>query len=220
MKSSPLRRFTLLGLVALSVAVGGCSVVPREVRKEIDRSLTFGELKANPDAYAGRVVALGGEIAETNNLEHRTELMVVQKPLGRRDIPIETDRSEGRFLVDHPGYLDPAIYRSGRYLTVVGEVRGGRTGKVGEAEVSYPVISSRFLYLWPHPHCYYGAYYPYYPYYYPYWYPYFYPYPFHFYLGLQYSYYRWYPSYRYDPYHPWPYRYHGPPLRHRPIRHR
>jgi outer membrane lipoprotein len=78
---------------------------------------------------------------------------------------MDTDESEGRFLVHHSGYLDPAIYRSGRHLTVVGEVMGGKSLKIGEAEYRYPVLTSKFLHLWAKAHRYYGP--NYYPYYYP-----------------------------------------------------
>jgi len=206
MGSSSFKGFSLLGLLALLIFLGGCSIVPRELRKEIDRSISFKELKANPDAHVGRTVVLGGEIIETKNLKDRTELEILQKPLGRRDVPIEIVGSEGRFLVNHPGYLDPAVYRRGRYVTVVGEVTGERSRMIGESEYRYPIISAKFLHLWPCPRRYYWPYYPYY--YYPYYYyPYYYPYyPFYgsFYLGWYY--YRHYP--------PWPYRYYDCPSRH------
>jgi len=173
------RGFSFLGLVALLFFLGACSVVPRELRKEIDRSISFKELRANPEAYVGRTVALGGEIIKTENLRDHTQLEILQKPLGRRDVPIEINGSGGRFLINYSGFLDTAIYRSGRYVTAVGEVMGGRSLQIGEVDYLYPVISAKFLYLWPHARRYYS---PYYPYYYPYYYP------FHFYWGFYYSY--------------------------------
>lgn len=176
---------TLFVLLGLSLAVlicfllflGGCaSVVPRELRQEIDPSLSFQELKENPDLYQGRKVLLGGQIVNMENLKEETRLQILQKPLGRGDVPQATDESEGRFLVDYGGYLDPAIYRSGRSVTVVGEVIGGESIEVGEAEFTAPLVASKFLYLWSDPSEYDGYYYPYRsPYYYPYypWYPYF-----------------------------------------------
>lgn len=171
MRGSCLGRPFLLGLLACLILLGGCaSVVPRELRKEIDRSISFKELKENPDAYVGRRVLLGGEIIEAKNWKDQTELEILQKPLGSGDVPVETDESEGRFLVHHPGYLDPAIYRSGRYVTIVGEVMGEKSLHIGEAEYRYPVMASKFLHLWPKARRYYSPYY--YPYYYPPYYPY------------------------------------------------
>ena len=186
--------FMLLGLclgvlICSLVSLGGCaSVVPRELRKEIDPSLSFQELKENPDLYRGRKVLLGGQVVKTENFQEETRLQILQKPLGGGDIPLETDASEGRFLVDYKGYLDPAIYRSGRSVTVVGEVTGEESILVGEAEFHAPIIASQFLYLWSEP--------SYDPYNYPYWYPYYYPYyPWYPYFGLSFgwSFYNSYP---------------------------
>ena len=163
MRSSSFKGLFLLGLVALLIFLGGCSIVPRELRKEIDRSISFKELKANPDAYGGRTVVSGGEIIETKNLKDHTELEILQKALRQGDVPIESDKSEGRFLVNQSGYLDPAIFGSGRYITAVGEVMGSKSLLIGEAEYQYPVISARFLHLWPKDlRCYYPFYCPFY----------------------------------------------------------
>jgi outer membrane lipoprotein len=175
MKASFSKKTFLLGLLVPLAFLWGCSVVPREVRKEADLSISFRELQRNPDAYSGRAVLLGGEILQASNLKEETELQVLQKPLGRRDVPVETEGSEGRFIVTHDGYLDPAVYRAGYYVTTVGEVTGSRMLKVGGAEHLVPVIRSEFLRLFTTPryaNYSYGPYdYPYYSYYpyYPYW---------------------------------------------------
>jgi outer membrane lipoprotein len=164
-----------LGLAAALLLMVGCaSVVPGELRKEVDRSISFEELRINPDAYVGRTVLLGGEVVDTKNLPDQTELEVLELPLDASDAPIDADESGGRFLVSYSGYLDPAVYSGGRYVTVVGEVLGAESLKIGGAEHQAPVLSGRFLHLWPkgfryHEPSYYGPYdypygYPYYPY--------------------------------------------------------
>jgi outer membrane lipoprotein len=178
MKGSFLIKMFLLSLLPL-LLLWGCSVLPQEVRREADLSISFRELHRNPDAYLGRTVLLGGEILQVDNLKDQTELQILQKPLGRRDVPVEGDISEGRFIVDYSGYLDPAIYRAGRYVTTVGEVTSSRMLKVGGAEYQAPVIHSEFLRLFAKPRIYYPGAYSYYPHYYDwYWwgYPY-YPFP-------------------------------------------
>ncbi|MDH7498953.1 MAG: Slp family lipoprotein [candidate division NC10 bacterium] len=180
----------LFGFLFIFLILTGCSVVPRELRREVDRSISFQELKQDPDAYVGRKVLLGGEIIETRVLQDEAELEILQKPLGSGDAPVETDQSGGRFLVQKEGYLDPAIYRSGRYVTVVGEVMGEKTLRIGEADYRYPILTAKFLHLWPTGRRYYYSPYfdPYYPYYYPPYYPY---------GGFWFYYYR--------PYYPWGY---------------
>ena len=57
--------------------------------------------------------------------------------------------SEGRFIIQTPGFLDPAIYSPGRKLTVAGTVAGKEVRPLGEIEYTYPIIEKRELYLWP-----------------------------------------------------------------------
>ncbi|RKY39755.1 MAG: hypothetical protein DRP85_09575, partial [Candidatus Makaraimicrobium thalassicum] len=69
-----------------------------------------------------------------------------------------------------------AIYSQGRKITVAGEVKGKKIKPLGEVEYTYPLISSKEIYLWPkekevtypYPHYFYYWPYPFYPYWYPY----------------------------------------------------
>ena len=48
-------------------------------------------------------------------------------------------------------FLDPAIYRSGRDITVAGEVQGSEVRRLGEIAYRYPVIAALELHLWKEP---------------------------------------------------------------------
>ncbi len=141
--------FLLIWLIAVFFLSGCGPVISQEVRKEADQLIGFGELLANPDAYQGRTVLLGGEIIETRNLPENTMIFFLQRPLGPRDEPAVDKESGGRFLVISTGFLDPAIYRPGRRVTIAGAVEGKETHPLGEVQYAYPVIKKRELYLWP-----------------------------------------------------------------------
>jgi outer membrane lipoprotein len=155
-------------------------VIPDEVYDQVDTSIDFPALKANPEQFRGKVVALGGEVISAKALKDGTQLEVLELPLDPSDRPIfDLAASRGRFIVMHPG-LDTAVVQTGRRITVVGEVAGAKTLPLDETEYTYPVINSRFLHLWsPRSSRAYGMYDPY-PYGY---YPYYYPYPYGFYYG-------------------------------------
>ncbi|MBI5167323.1 MAG: Slp family lipoprotein [candidate division NC10 bacterium] len=183
------RNLALLALASFTLLLG-CSVIPVHLRKEVDRTLTFAQLREAPEAHIGKRVVLGGEVIDTRNLKEGTQIEVLEKPLAFDDTPKETDESGGRFLAFYPGFLDRAIYRAGRLVTVVGEVKGKRVQPLGEIDYTYPYIVIRFIsllppvprypypdypYLYPPPWSYWYPYWPYwrYPYYlYP---PYYYP---------------------------------------------
>lgn len=164
MKNWVFKSILLLSLFPLS----GCAhVISKELRMKSDPSLTLRQVRNNPDAFQGKMVVWGGEIIETLNLkEGSTEIEVFQRSLGWRGEPKGTAVSEGRFLILSDQYLDPYLFSKGRKVTVAGEILGKKIKPIGEMEYSYPLISSKQIYLWP-------EYYSYpYPYYYDPWWPY------------------------------------------------
>jgi len=136
--------------VTLSLALMGCaSVVPEDFRAGADRTLTLTDIWARPEASRGRTMILGGEILQVTPKPSGTEVEVLERPLGTQDRPERTDASQGRFLVMMDHFLDPAVYRAGREVTVVGDVEGVTARPIGEVTYTFPVLRGRYLYLWP-----------------------------------------------------------------------
>ncbi|CAG1770532.1 Outer membrane protein Slp [uncultured bacterium] len=146
----PDRNFWVIGI--LSLMLGACTpVISPQLMDQVDRDVTYASLAARSDEFKGKVVLLGGTIVQTVPKPNETEIEVVQKPANASGEPHLTDKSEGRFLVVVDRFLDPAIYRSGRDITVAGEVRGSEVRRLGEIDYRYPVISALELYLWRRP---------------------------------------------------------------------
>jgi len=136
--------------------------------EQVDRNLSYGSLASRPDEAKGKMVLLGGTIVQTVPKPQETEIEVVQKQVNSSGEPYLTDKSEGRFLVIVNRFLDPAIYRSGRDITVAGEVQSSVLRRLGEIDYRYPVIAASEIYLWKEPFSPQGYPYPYpfgYPYY-------------------------------------------------------
>jgi outer membrane lipoprotein len=142
--------FPFVYVMAAVLLLAGCAhVISKGVLQEVDTSVSFAQLSKDPEAYQGKTVLVGGDVIETQNLSDKTLVVVLQRPLGRRGEPGAGDISEGRFIIQTPGFLDPAIYSPGRKLTVAGTVVGKEVRPLGEIEYTYPVIEKRELYLWP-----------------------------------------------------------------------
>ncbi len=141
----PLCMATLILMVTAACA----SVISKKVLDEVDPSVGFVEILADPDAYLGRGVLLGGYVIETRNLPGKTLILVLQSPLGYRKEPAAESSSKGRFIVSVPGFIDPAIYRPGRKVTVAGTISGKDVRPLGEVEYTYPVITKKEIYIWP-----------------------------------------------------------------------
>ncbi|MEW6443164.1 MAG: Slp family lipoprotein [bacterium] len=134
--------------VVLACALGACgSVVSREFRKEAEPAVAPEALFQTPDAYQGRLVILGGEILSGRNTREATFIEVLSKPLDSRDRPKETDTTFGRFLVEYPGYLETAIYKPGREVTVAGRVLGTTKAVIDQREYTLPLIAPREIHL-------------------------------------------------------------------------
>jgi outer membrane lipoprotein len=138
-----------LTMVASLLMVGCAHVISREVLKEVDKNATFAQVLKDPDAYKGKTVLFGGAIIETKNLPDKTQIVVLQRPFDSQGQPATGDVSEGRFIIQTTGFLDPAIYSPGRKITVAGRVAGKEVRPLGEIKYTYPIIEQREHYLWP-----------------------------------------------------------------------
>ncbi|MFQ5656460.1 MAG: Slp family lipoprotein [Candidatus Methylomirabilales bacterium] len=135
--------FILVGVLA-----GCASVVPETLQSQVDPQIAFSEVQSDPDGYEGTMVVLGGTITAHHSDDNFTELEVTELPLNeKRHNPILMARSGGRFVVATDGLLDPARYRPGRPITVVGRVQGARVAP-GQ-DIPDVLIKAEYLYVWP-----------------------------------------------------------------------
>lgn len=186
-------RKTFFAVVSLAILVS-CSVISRQAREGSLQPMPFKALLESGELYTGKTVLLGGYILETENKAGETIIRVLQSPLAFWDEPAEKDKSEGRFIIVHKGFLDPEVYRKDRRITVAGVIAGMEVEDIGNCPYACLKIESREMHLWPeYEHRDYYPYYDDYLFYYPSTHPYYYR-------------YRGYPNYYY-PYYPYYYRY-------------
>lgn len=137
--------FLVSGLIALLAA---CASAPTFDTAGVNAGLTPRGVSAELPAIIGEKILWGGVILATTNLKSGTRLEVLGYPLDDSNRPLRDSDPLGRFLIQHPEYLEPATYAEGRMVTVVGTVHGEVTGKVGETDYQYPIITSQQLHLW------------------------------------------------------------------------
>jgi outer membrane lipoprotein len=141
-----MKQFTVI--ITLASFMYGCAhVVSDQVRTQADPGIPVESLFKNPTSYRGAIVILGGIIASSKNTEQATFLEVVEKPLDYRGRPTQSDRSLGRFIVLHEGYLETAIYSAGKHVTVAGKVLGEKKQPLGEINYPYVFIKSIELHI-------------------------------------------------------------------------
>jgi outer membrane lipoprotein len=142
-------RSLILLLATLMAGCASTSFVPPALQSQLDRSLTFAQLKQSPESYRGRLLLLGGEVLAAKRLKEGTRLEILQLPLDNNHQPVfDRTLSEGRFLALQKDFLDPATLPPGTWVTVVGEVTGVLTQPLDETEYAFPTVDIKSLKVW------------------------------------------------------------------------
>jgi outer membrane lipoprotein len=137
----------------LSLIAVGCSSspvrIPETLESQIDKNVTFMEVLASPESYKGRLILLGGEILKAKRLKEGTQVELLQLPLNEDQEPTtDLTQSQGRVLVLHQEFLDPATLTPGMLVTFVGEVSGAITEKMDEVDYHYPTLTVKHWHVW------------------------------------------------------------------------
>ncbi len=172
---------------------------PPELQSQVEQRISFANVKADPAAYKGRIILLGGEVLTAKRLADRTRLEILHLPLNEFNEPtMNRTASQGRYLAFQKEFLDPATVPPGTRVTVAGEVTGTTEGDLDEMKYTYVTLEIRHLQVWPQTPMPYARGSPYTPFY-----------------SYAYMYRYWDPywSYYWEPYWPYPYGFGGSFLR-------
>lgn len=140
----------LAGAAVLAGVLAGCATpVPPPIRQPVAGAPSVAAVRSDPNAYQGRRVRWGGTIASLDNRHDATWIEVVSRPLHSDGQPEDTDTTEGRFIAQVHGFLDPAVYASGRQVTVTGTLSGAVRKDIGQYPYLFPTVDVSHYYLWP-----------------------------------------------------------------------
>jgi outer membrane lipoprotein len=156
-------------LLLLSILISACSSMPTVLKNAPAVDVNLGEVLGNANRYRGTPVRWGGTIIEVENEADVTEIQVLYYPLDKSGRPRLDKKTQGRFIVQSPNFLDPAIYKKDSEITVTGNIKGEVERSIGKKMLALPLVEIGNIYLWPeedYRDVYYGPYMGYYPYYY------------------------------------------------------
>jgi outer membrane lipoprotein len=139
-----MKAFLLLPLLLILAACAGTPLKLDGVNRAINPAMVTAE-----HPYTGMRVVWGGMLIKTEPLKEMTQIEVLAFPVSYDGEPDRTAASLGRFMIVRKGFLEPADFAPGRWVSVVGAIGQAQTAKVGEADYRFPVIHSEQLYLWP-----------------------------------------------------------------------
>jgi outer membrane lipoprotein len=113
----------------------------------VDRSISYADIKKNPEALAGKNVLIGGVIAATSSSGDVLQLEVAQLELLSNGVPDETSASAGSFMVVSGELLDPLFYRPGMLVAVIGEMKGQKLQQIDGTNHHFPLVSAKEIRL-------------------------------------------------------------------------
>lgn len=151
--------------------LNSCSGLPTKMRGDSYSNIPLNVVKTNLAVYKNKSFRWGGTIVSVVNEKDSSLIQVLFYPIGSYDRPLVNKETEGRFAIVSHLFLDPAIYKEGMEVTVVGVLTGEIEQQIGNKILSLPLLAIEHIHIWPdyervdnrgyfHP--------PFYPYQYPY----------------------------------------------------
>ncbi len=141
-------RNPLLSLL-LALSVSGCATAPPPFIANNATSPAVWQIAENPEGHLNREVLWGGMILEIKHEARYTELEMLGFPLDADQQPQAERADEGRFVLIVSGFLDPADFAVGRFLTFAGRITGARRGELRNEPYVWPMLDTLQPHLWP-----------------------------------------------------------------------
>ena len=111
--------------ISLALFFQGCTyAISPEYTRQADRKISFHEITQDPELYQGKLVIIGGTIAQVSSTDRGTLLEVVERSLDYWGRPVRTDKTGGRFMLSCPAHLNTLLYAPGREITAAAIVEG------------------------------------------------------------------------------------------------
>lgn len=131
-------------ILLCSLALSGCAMAPDPLQGSFEH-VTPAQISGG----VGEHVRWGGKIVKVAPQADRTCFTVLSRPLEDSGRPKPGDTSMGRFIACAKGFYDPQVYTEKRQVTVVGNISGTTTRKIGGYPYHYPTVKAAEVYLWP-----------------------------------------------------------------------
>jgi len=140
-------------MVVCSLALGACatSPIPSSAMKDVDPSVGFGVLKAQPDVYKGRAVELAGRVVDIQLVQNGTLIVAQSLPM-KNNRPVETLGEIKREMIDES--VEPNATFAVLYPTTIAKSEfefGDKVlvvGKVEEAKKGRPYLVAGCVHVW------------------------------------------------------------------------
>jgi len=134
--------------VLFALALSACAPAPIYKKTPATAAVPPEQVAREPERYGSSDVIWGGRIVQVRNFADHSEVEVLAYPLDGSQRPKASDNGNGRFIAAMPGYVESLDFPAGGLVTVSGRLNGTRTGNVGQASYTFPLVSVNQSHVW------------------------------------------------------------------------
>lgn len=127
----------------------GCSNLPPAIKDAPLVDISYPQAAQAISSYPAAPVRWGGVIVDVENEQTSSQVQVLSYPLNNYGRPLVDKPSEGRFVINSPEFLDPAVYAKNTEITVAGILNGDVERTIGKKVLHLPVVKTSVIHLWP-----------------------------------------------------------------------
>lgn len=137
-----------LPLLALSALLAACAPAPIYKTASTSVAATPTQVATSPANFRNLQVVWGGSVIDVHNLADHSEIEILAYPLDSSQRPRLKQAPIGRFIAIVAGFVEPMNYPQGSLVTLQGTLDGSRSGTVGEADYTFPLMHSDAMHRW------------------------------------------------------------------------
>ena len=138
----------LLPALALSCVIAACAPAPIYKATPSSVDATPQQVATSPANFRNMQVVWGGSVISVRNLADSSEIEILAYPLDSSQRPRPKQPAIGRFIAIVQGFVEPMDYPPGSLVTLRGTPDGTRSGEVGQAGYTFPLVHGEAMHRW------------------------------------------------------------------------
>jgi outer membrane lipoprotein len=138
----------LLLALALPVAIAACAPAPIYKAAPSSVNATPQQVATSPANFRNMQVVWGGSVISVHNLADSSEIEMLAYPLDSSQRPRLKQPATGRFIAVMPGFVEPMDFPPDSLVTLRGTLDGTRSGEVGQAGYTFPLVHGEAMHRW------------------------------------------------------------------------
>jgi outer membrane lipoprotein len=123
-------------------------MMPKSVQSDQVVNIDMRQAQSDASCQKGKLVRWGGAIISNRSSNSGSRIEILAKQLSASARPSQSNDYIGRFIAESSSYIEPAIFKPGKSITILGEIMTCFKGKIDERDYVFPVVKIKGKHLW------------------------------------------------------------------------